>query len=85
MALDIKELLLQSHNLRMSLNHQTFENTNMNVYYVKTYAFTIDKTNLELAKSLLKFKNTMGSCRLSNADDTSYPKHRFIENMHLKV
>ena len=45
---------------------------------VKTDAVTIDATNLELAKSLLKFNNSMGSLRLSNTDAISYPKHKFI-------
>ena len=50
------------------------------MYSVKTDAFTIDAANLELAKSLIKFDNTMGSWRLSNTntDDISYPKHKFI-------
>ena len=52
----------------------------INGYSVKADAFTIDKNNLELAKSLLKFNNNMGSWRLSNTntDDISYPKHKFI-------
>ena len=48
------------------INHQTLNNHNINGYSVKADAFTIDKNNLELAKSLLKFNNNMGSWRLSN-------------------
>ena len=71
----------------MYLNHQIFNNNNINVYSVKTNAFTIDEHNLELAKSLLKFNNTMGSWRLShtNIDEISYPKHRFIKKMNIIV
>ena len=71
----------------MYLNHQTLKNNNINVYSVKTDAFTIDKNKLELAKSLLKFNNNMGSWRLShtNTDDVSYPKHRFIKQINIKV
>ena len=49
------------------------------MYSVKTDAVTIDATNLELAVSLLKFNTRMGSWRLSNTDDISYPKHKFIK------
>ena len=63
----------------MYLNHQTLKNNNINVYSVKTDAFTIDKNNLELAKSLLKFNNNMGAWRLSNTDDITYPKNKFIK------
>ena len=80
----IKELLLQSHNLRMYLNHQTLKNNNINVYSVKTDAFTIDKNNLELAKSLLKFNDNMGSWRVSNTD-IAYQKNKFIKKMNIKV
>ena len=59
----IKELLLQNHNLRMYLIHQTFKHNTMNVYSVKTDAFTIHATNLELAKSLFNFNNKMGAWR----------------------
>ena len=51
----IKELLLQSHNLRVYLNHQTLTNNNTNVYAVDTDAFTDDADKLELVKSLLIF------------------------------
>ena len=42
----IKELLLQNHNLRMYLNHQTLTNNNINVYSVKIDAFTVDANTI---------------------------------------
>jgi hypothetical protein len=51
----------------------------MNVYSVKTDAMTIDANNLELAKSLLKFDNGIGSWRLSQVKDIAYPKVKFIK------
>ena len=45
----------------MYKDHQTLRNNNINVYSVKTDAFTIDATNVKLAKSLLKFNNNMGA------------------------
>jgi hypothetical protein len=81
----IKELLLQNHNLRMYLNHQILTTNNINVYSVKTDAFTIDVNNIELAKSLLKFDNGMGSWRVSKTDDIAYQKVKFSKNMNLKI
>ena len=74
----IKYLLLNNHNLRMCLNHQLSTNHNINVYSVKTDAFTIDANNLELDIPLLKFDNTMGSWRLSKTDDISYPNVKLM-------
>jgi hypothetical protein len=62
----IKELLLQNHNLRMYNNHKILKDNNINVYSVKTDAFTIDANNLELAKSLIKFDNGLGSSSLDD-------------------
>jgi uncharacterized protein len=58
----------------MYLNHQTLKSKNINVYSVKTDAFTIDADNIELAKSLLTFDNGVGSWRVSQLDDIAYPK-----------
>ena len=74
----IKQLLLQSHNLRMCVNHQTLNTTSINVYSVITDAFTFGANNLELAKPLLKFNNTMGSWRVSHTEDMYYPRPKFI-------
>ena len=62
----------------MYLNHQTLNNNNINVYSVKTDAFTLDAANLALAKSLLNLNNNMGSWRFSNINDISYPTHKFL-------
>jgi hypothetical protein len=61
----------------MYLNHQILNHNNINVYSVKTDAFTIDANNLELAKSLLNFDNGIGSWRLSQVKDIAYPKVKF--------
>jgi hypothetical protein len=76
----IKELVLQNHNLRMYNNHKILNYNNINVYSVKTDAFTIDANIFELAKSLLNFDNGIGSWRLSNTDDIAYPKVKFSKN-----
>jgi hypothetical protein len=66
-------------------NHQILRNNNINVYSVKTDAFTIDANNLELAKSLLKFDNVIGSWRVSTTEDIAYPKVKFNQKMNLKI
>ena len=45
----------------MYTDHQALRNTNINVYSVKADAFTIAATSVELAKSVLKFRNNMGT------------------------
>jgi hypothetical protein len=49
----MKELLLQSHNLRMYKDHQLLMNHHIYVYSVKADAFTIDADKLELANHYL--------------------------------
>ena len=81
----IKELLLQSHNSRMYKDHQTLRNHNIDVYSVKTDAFTIDATNVNLVKSLLKFNNNMGAWRVSSTDDVSYTTYQLNKINNLKI
>jgi hypothetical protein len=69
----------------MYLNHQTLKSKNINVYSVKTDAFTIDADHIELAKSLLKNDNGMGSWRVSKTDDIAYLKVKFSKTMNLKL
>ena len=62
----------------MYLSTQTLTHTDMNVYSVKTDAFTDDDDELELDNSLLNFDNNMDSWRVSNTDYIAYPKQKFI-------
>ena len=52
----------------MYLNHKILTHNNINVYAVKTDAFTVDAHNLEIVKSLLTFDNGIGSLRLSHIE-----------------
>ena len=69
----------------MYLNNQTLTHTDMNVYSVKTDAFTDDDDELELDNSLLNFDNNMDSWRVSNTDYIAYPKQTFIQTLNLKL
>ena len=65
----------------MYLNHQTLKHNNINVYSVKTDDFTMDANTVELAKSLLKFNNNMGSSRLSQTEDISDQNYKIINRI----
>ena len=65
----------------MYLNHQTLKHNNINVYSVKTDDFTMDANTVELAKSLLKFNNNMGSSRLSQTEDISDQNYKIIKRI----
>ena len=51
----IKELLLQYHNYKMYSDYNKLVNAGIDVYSVKTDAFTIKREHLELAKQTIKF------------------------------
>jgi len=51
----MKELLLQFHNFKMFTDHNILKNNNINVITVKSDAFTINKHDLDKAKSLINF------------------------------
>jgi hypothetical protein len=67
-------LLLQSHNLKTYNDHQVLIHHNTNVYSDNTDAFTIHADDLELAKSLLKVDNGIGSWRLSVTEDIQHSR-----------
>ena len=74
-----KEVLLQSHNSRMYMNHQILTNRNTNVYYVKTDAFTVVAKQIWSVKSLVTFDNGIGSWRLQHIEYIAYPNHKFTQ------
>jgi hypothetical protein len=43
---------------------------NIKIYSVKTDAFTIDKSNIEIAKTLLTFSLNIGGWRISTESKT---------------
>ena len=51
----IKELLYQYHNFKIYNDFNKLQNAGINVYSVKTDAFTIQKTDLESAQQVLQF------------------------------
>jgi len=61
----IHELLLQYHNHKIYTDAKILTDNNIKIYSVKTDAFTIDKSNIEIAKTLLKFSLNIGGWRIS--------------------
>ncbi len=51
----IKELLIQDHNFKMYKDYNTLKDNNIEVYSIKTDAFTIKREDLQKAKELLAF------------------------------
>ena len=73
----IKELLLQHHNLRMYNDYNKLKNAGINLYSVKSDAFTIKKNKLELAKELINFSTDIGGWRLSKTHNIIIPPQPF--------
>ena len=59
----IKELLLQHHNHKMHEDYSVLIANHIDVWSVKTDAFTIRKDHLSLAKEVLRFNDHIGGWR----------------------
>ena len=71
----IHELLLQAHNHKIYIDAKILTDNNIKIYYVKTDAFTIDKSNIEIAKNLLNFSLNIGGWRVSGeSKEIKFPK-----------
>ena len=69
----IKELLLQHNNFYMNKCWKLLQENGVDVYTVKTDAFTIPNSRLEDAAELLNWDAGIGSWRFSRSDDIKYP------------
>ena len=71
----IKELLMQNHNFYLNKCNKSLQAHGVEVYTVKTDAFTIPKACVEDAKEILNFGSGIGGWRLSkwDADDIKFP------------
>jgi hypothetical protein len=66
----IHELLLQYHNQKIYIDAKISTDNNSKMYSVKSDAFTIDKSNIEIAQTLLKFSLNIGGWRISTESKT---------------
>ena len=69
----IKELLMQHHNLYLNSSYKLLTDSGVDVYTVKTGAFTIRQSQLESARELLNWEQGIGSWRLNRTDDIKFP------------
>ena len=83
----IKELVLQHHNFKMYNDAKTLKDNGIDIYSVKTDAFTIKNTDLESAMKLLKFSKSFGGWRLSKEDNIIFPtdKLQLLDNSEVKI
>ena len=69
----IKELLMQYHNFYPNMSYNLLTDYGVEVYTVKTDAFTIRQSQLETARGLLNWEEGIGSWRLSRTEDIKFP------------
>ena len=83
----IKELLLQHHNFKVNSDFYRLINNDINVYSLKTDAFVIDECNIDKAKQLLEFSNTIGGWKVSKTEDIILPsvKYNIIQNKLIEI
>ena len=83
----IKELLLQHHNFKIYNDVNTLVNNGIEIYSVKTDAFTIKKCDMRKVVKLLKFSKSFGGWRYSKAKDIVFPKDKLqlVMNSAVKI
>ena len=69
----VKELLMQRHNFYLNSSYKLLTNNVIDVYTVKTDAFTIRQSQLDSAKELLNWEEGIGNWRLNRTDDIKFP------------
>ena len=69
----IKELLMQHHNFYLNSSYKLLTNNGIDVYTVKTDAFTIRQSQLETARGLLNWEDGIGNWRLNKTEDIKFP------------
>jgi len=81
----IKELVLQQFNHFLNSSYNTLKQNNIEVYSVKTDAFTIKATDAEAAKSLILFNNNIGSWRISKTENIIYPTMKYESKINMNI
>ncbi|MFM7988633.1 MAG: hypothetical protein ACKPKO_55905, partial [Candidatus Fonsibacter sp.] len=69
----IKELLMQHHNFYLNSSYKLLTNNGIDVYTVKTDAFTIRQSQLETARELLSWEDGIGNWRLNRTESIKFP------------
>ena len=69
----IKELLVQHHNFHLNKCWGLLTTEGIDVFTVKTDAFTIEQSQVDCAKELLNWEEGIGSYRLNRTEDIKFP------------
>ncbi|MFM7977937.1 MAG: hypothetical protein ACKPKO_01365, partial [Candidatus Fonsibacter sp.] len=69
----IKELPMQHHNFDLNSPYKLLTDNGVDVYTVKTDAFTTRQSQLETASGLLNWEEGIGSWRLNRTKDIKFP------------
>ena len=68
----IKELLMQYHNFYLNTCRELLTENGVDVYAVKTDAFTIQQSQLEAAEELLTWQSNIGSWSRNMTEDIRF-------------
>ena len=82
-----KELVIQNHNFKIYNDAKILNDNDINIYIVKTDAFTIKETDLEKVKELLLFSKNIGGWRFSKDDGIKFPNEQLtlLKNNEIKI
>ena len=69
----IKELLMQRHNFYLNSSYELLTNNGVDVYTVKTDAFTITQSQLGTAMQVLNWEEGICNRRLNKTEDINSP------------
>ena len=69
----IKELLMNIHKFKMYSDYQKLINAGIDVFSVKTDAFTIKATDVEKAQDTINFYDGVGGWRVSKTENINIP------------
>ena len=73
----IKELLMNIHNFKMYTDYQKLTNAGIDVFSVKTDAFTIKASDVEKAQDTINFYDGIGGWRLSKTEHIKIPSSNY--------
>jgi hypothetical protein len=81
----IKELLLQHSNFKMDYDYNTLIENGVEVFSVKTDAFTIRANQFYKAKKLLHFSSIIGGWRNSKTEDICFPSQPYTMKINHEI
>ena len=81
----IKELLMNIHNFKMYADYQKLTNAGIDVFSVKTDAFTIKASDVEKAQDTINFYDGIGGWRVSKTENINIPSSNYELKKNTKI